>query len=91
MLLRGRDLDARRFPGLRRTPGRATAAMVVPIIVRGDVIGVLNVSSRSNGADYHDDDLRALQVFAENAGTCIRHAEQAAWMRELIQQSKGSA
>jgi hypothetical protein len=28
--------------------------------------------------------MHALEVFAENAGACIRHAEQAEWMRKTI-------
>ncbi len=30
--------------------------------------------------------LRALEVFAENAGTCIRQAERSEWMRQTIEQ-----
>lgn len=60
-------------------------AMIVPIIVRGELVGVLNVGSTLPDVHYDDEDLKALQVFAENAGACIRHAEQADWMRQTIQ------
>jgi hypothetical protein len=33
-----------------------------------------------------EEDLRALEVFAENAGTCIRQAERSEWMRQTIEQ-----
>jgi hypothetical protein len=47
------------------------------------------VSSRDVAARYSPDDLRALQVFAENAGTCIRHAERAAWSRRVMAAYRG--
>jgi transcriptional regulator with GAF, ATPase, and Fis domain len=69
-----------------RTEGKVPVeAMVVPIFVRGELVGVLNVGSTSPAIHFGDDDLQALQVFAENAGACIRHAEQADWMRQTIQ------
>jgi GAF domain-containing protein len=61
-------------------------AMVVPIKVRDELVGVLNVGSASAETSYDDEDLQSLQVFSENAGTCIRHAQQAQWMRNTIQQ-----
>jgi transcriptional regulator with GAF, ATPase, and Fis domain len=60
-------------------------AMVVPIFVRDELVGVLNVGSTSPDVHFDEEDLSSLQVFAENAGSCIRHAEQADWMRQTIQ------
>jgi transcriptional regulator with GAF, ATPase, and Fis domain len=65
---------------------RMNEAMVVPIKVRDELVGVLNVGSASSATSYDDEDLKSLQVFSENAGTCIRHAQQAQWMRNTIQQ-----
>lgn len=80
-------------PGLKLTNENITSAMVVPIILRDELVGVLNVSGRTTGIDFDDDDLHALMVFAENVGTCIRHTEQAEWMRATIRhlQSKADA
>ena len=61
------------------------AAIVVPILLRGDLVGVLAVSSGSRDAFRVEEDLQALQVFAETAGICCRHAEQTDWMRQTIQ------
>jgi GAF domain-containing protein len=58
--------------------------MVVPVILRGELVGVINVSTRSPDINFDDDDLRALQVFAENVGAAIRHTEQTEWMRATI-------
>jgi hypothetical protein len=52
---------------------------------------VINVASERPGTVYDDEDLRALQVFAENVGSCIRHTQQAEWMRQLIQHHTAAA
>jgi GAF domain-containing protein len=75
-----RDRDPSKYPGLDAKPG--LAAMVVPILIQGVLVGVLNVSQRSGTADYDNEDLKALQVFAENVGTRIRHAQE---IRTLLQ------
>jgi putative methionine-R-sulfoxide reductase with GAF domain len=72
------------IPGLELKNRELTAAMVVPVMLRGELVGVLCVSTRSPEINFDDDDLRALQVFAENVGAAIRHTEQAEWMRATI-------
>lgn len=75
--------DAGRFAGAVRQEALASA-MVVPIVVRDELVGVLNVGSRNAAVTYDREDLQALTVFAANVGTCIRHTEQAEWMRSMI-------
>jgi putative methionine-R-sulfoxide reductase with GAF domain len=87
-LILGPNVDMSRYPGLQLRSHVLTAAMVVPILLRGEIYGVLNISSRSSGVTYDEDDLQALQVFAENAGTVIRHSEQAEWMRKMIEKHR---
>lgn len=72
------------IPGLELKNRELTAAMIVPVILREELVGVINVSTRSPHVNFEDDDLRALQVFAENVGAAIRHTEQAEWMRATI-------
>ena len=81
----GSNVDPARYPGLVIQTMQLTAAMVVPIMVRDELVGVLNISSREPETTYQDEDLRALEVFAENAGTCIHQAERAEWMRQTIE------
>lgn len=76
-------------PTLKLLSGALTAAMVCPIIVRNELVGVVSISSRAPKVVYDNDDLHALKVFAENAGTCIRHAEQAEWMRMMTAKGRG--
>ncbi|NIO29214.1 MAG: GAF domain-containing protein [Candidatus Latescibacteria bacterium] len=83
------DTDMSRYPGLELKSATVTAAMVVPILLRGELVGILNISSRKPEVRYTDEDLQALQVFAENAGTVIRHSEQAEWMRRMIEKQRG--
>jgi len=73
------------FPGWEQHVRIPSAAMVVPIHVRDERVGVLNATTYVPGRVYDDQDLQSLQVFAANVGACIRHAEQAEWMRQLIQ------
>lgn len=78
--------DSARYPGLELKDPSLTSAMVVPIIVRDELVGVLNVSSRSRDVVYDENDILALQGFASSAGACIRHTEQASWIRRMVPQ-----
>jgi transcriptional regulator with GAF, ATPase, and Fis domain len=85
-LVLGRERpDTLEFPGWEQHVRIPSAAMVVPIQVRDERVGVLNATTFAPGRAYDDEDLQSLQVFAANVGACIRHAEQAEWMRQLIQ------
>ena len=76
--------DYEKYPGLEYKDPSLTSAMVVPIIVRDELVGVLNVSSRSADVVYESEDLIALQGFASGAGACIRHTEHMNWMRKML-------
>lgn len=80
----GPEVDMAQYPGLELKAKGLTAAMVCPIVVREELVGVLNISSKVEATKYSKSDLQALEVFAENAGTCIRQAERAEWMRQTI-------
>ncbi len=67
-----------------------TAAIVAPIMVRAELVGVLTVSSRTQGARYDQEDLQALSVFAENAGTCIDLMEWIERTKRMNQKPKGA-
>ncbi|MDX2473013.1 MAG: GAF domain-containing protein [Candidatus Krumholzibacteria bacterium] len=84
-LLLGENVDPDNYPGLELDPRGLFAAMVVPIVVRDELVGVLNISSRSQGTSYTEEDLQALEVFAINAGTCIHQAERTEWMRQTVE------
>ena len=87
-LLLSPGVDVNRYPGLDISALDVTAAMVVPILLRDELTGILSVKSRLPGSRYNDEDLQALQVFAENVGTAIRHSEHVEWMRKTIDQYK---
>lgn len=84
------DADVSQYQGLELRDPSISAAMVVPILLRDELVGVLNISSRIGDAKYSEEDLQALQVFAENAGTCIRHTEHVEWMRKTIRDTMGA-
>ena len=74
----------RAIPDLKFNYPSLTSTMVVPILLRDEIVGVINAASNSPDITYDDDDLRAFQVFAENAGACIRHAEHVNWLKQMI-------
>ena len=84
-LLLGPDIDPEDYPGLKATNKNLHAAMVMPIIVRDELVGVLSISSRSRGTVYTEEDLQALEVFAINAGNCIHQTERTEWMRQTLE------
>ncbi len=84
ILLR-RDTDSSKFSDLKANIDRSISAMVVPIVLRDELVGVINVRTNDPDVEYEEDDLNALQVFAENAGAFIRHSEKAEWMRKTIE------
>jgi hypothetical protein len=75
-LLLGPDIDLGMFPGFD-LDAEPVSALAVPILVEQELVGVLSMSSDESEDDYDEEDLRALQLFAENAGTWIRYTEQA--------------
>ena len=83
-LLLGPTVDTSQYVGFKPRDYSINASMIVPIEVRGELVGVLNVTNPNNGKQYGPDDLQAAQVFAEHAGITCRHAEQAEWMRQTI-------
>jgi signal transduction protein with GAF and PtsI domain len=84
-LLLGPDVDLSQYPGLNIPGLDMTAAMVVPVLVRDELVGVFSVRSRTTGIRYSEEDLQAIRVFAENIGTVIHHAEHVDWMRKTLE------
>ena len=89
-VLLGSNADAHKYPGIELRDHTIAASMVVPIIVRNELVGVINVSTRNKEVTYDQEDLRTLEVFAENAGSCIRHVEQVTWLRNMVEQLRES-
>jgi GAF domain-containing protein len=89
-LLLGEKIDPARFRDVQKKTLPITSAMVVPVILRQDLVGILNITSRIEGHRYTKDDLEAAMVFAEIVAVCIRHAQQTQWMRETIQRLSGA-
>jgi signal transduction protein with GAF and PtsI domain len=81
----GPDMDLDLYPGLPVVVSELTAAIVVPVLLRDELIGVLNIRSLKEDTSYDDDDLQSLRVLAENIGTVIRHSEHVEWMRKTIE------
>jgi transcriptional regulator with GAF, ATPase, and Fis domain len=88
VLIQGR-VEPGKYPGLSfKSRGQLAAAVVVPIIVKDDLVGVLNISTRSAQTLYDDEDERAIQAFADNVGACVQAGMNAQRMRDTIQKQQ---
>jgi signal transduction histidine kinase len=87
MLVTGR-VDAKRFPGRGERSRPVDSAMSVPLVNRGQLLGVLNVNAAS-GRRFTEYDLRASAIFAEQAAIAITNARlfdfERAHVRELME------
>jgi transcriptional regulator with GAF, ATPase, and Fis domain len=90
-LVLGPDIDLSRHPGLKVDVSKLTAGIVVPVLLRGELIGVLSIRSRKPEVRFSEDDLQSLRVLAENIGTVVRHSEHVEWMRKTIEAQRSHA
>ncbi len=72
MLINGRA-SATSFPGLGPRDADVRSSLCVPLIERGLLLGVLNLSAPAEG-EFSDYDLRAVSLFAEQAAAAIGKA-----------------
>jgi transcriptional regulator with GAF, ATPase, and Fis domain len=84
-LVLGDGNEASRYPELHLDDASITSSMVVPIILRDELVGVLSVTTFNAKICYDDQDLQTLQAFAEHAGGCIRHGEHVTWLRSMVE------
>ena len=67
-----RDLDAQPELLARRIGGcRTNSVLSVPVMVNGEVYGVLNVTDKVDGRPFEDQDLTTLNLLAAHLGLCI--------------------
>ncbi len=52
----------------------AASALLAPLVTRGDLVGVLNVSGSARGGHFNEFQLRSVAVFAETAAAAIANA-----------------
>ena len=62
-------------PLLEAVPPAPESAMSVPLVHRGELLGVLNLAARPGLRAFTEHDLRALSVFGEQAAAAIAHAK----------------
>ncbi|GAC1611393.1 MAG: hypothetical protein NVS3B26_23960 [Mycobacteriales bacterium] len=72
MLIEGKASSSL-FPGLERRARPVASALSVPLVERGQLLGVLNLSADVAGA-FSEYDLRAVSLFAEQAAAAIGKA-----------------
>jgi sigma-B regulation protein RsbU (phosphoserine phosphatase) len=74
------DVDAIRpeVPGLAAHPDgeyRSKSAICVPLVLRGEVIGVLNLNDRTDGKELGRADLFVAQIVANQAAVALWHGQ----------------
>ena len=72
LLIDGR-VTASHFPGLEKRSQHVGSSLCVPLVERGELLGVLNLSATTSGA-FSEFDLRAVSLFAEQAAAAIGKA-----------------
>lgn len=72
-LILGPKVDTKKFWKFVPQVEPIHSAMAAPITMHDRMLGVLCISSKSENTSYNQEDLRALQVLAWNAGIHIRH------------------
>lgn len=70
--------------GPSRSGGRITTAMVVPLQVRDELVGVLNLASGPERPPFTRFDLRSVSVFAETAAAAINNARAFVASQEAV-------
>jgi GAF domain-containing protein len=83
-LLLAQDCAPADYPGLELNSLTISSAMIVPVVLNDELVGVININTQSTAVDYDESDLRALQMFAENVGACIRSAQNHDNMKRTI-------
>ena len=72
LLINGRATPSL-FPGLEKRTLPVGSSLCVPLLERGELLGVLNLSAQGSGA-FSEYDLRAVSLFAEQAAAAIGKA-----------------
>lgn len=84
MLIDGKALPSV-FPGLEKRTQQVGSSLCVPLVERGELLGVLNLSAESSGA-FSEYDLRAVSLFAEQAAAAIGKARLYAQSQQQSQE-----
>lgn len=84
-LILGREIDTKQFSGFQEKSRAIESSMVAPIVVRDEVVGVLNASSGEGGQRYGESDLRVLCLFAEHAGIVTEKARDLERVSRIVE------
>jgi signal transduction histidine kinase/CheY-like chemotaxis protein len=77
------DLVQRRFPAACHPPRDIAAGLCVPVALRDQVIGVLNLSRVEGSEAFTEEDARILTAFAAHIAIAIRSANDRRQAREI--------
>ena len=74
-LLLGEELQRDKFKNFIPKEEKIFSSLSVPLKVKKEIIGVLNVSSMTEEKEFNEVDLKLLSIFAQNAAVAIEKGE----------------
>ncbi|MGD8921655.1 MAG: response regulator [Candidatus Zixiibacteriota bacterium] len=82
-----KDVEADpRFQRINRERYGAASLLCTPLKIKNDILGVINMANKEDGASFTEDDLRLLTTFASQAAVAVDDAYQfEKSMRRLIE------
>lgn len=66
--------DESRYPGLKLENPSIRSAMIAPIVINDELVGVINLCTHSEDILYNNNDLTAFNAIARAAGLCLVYA-----------------
>ena len=70
-----RDEKDKQLNTVRKRDDEISSAISVPLRIEDRIVGTLNVSETSRPASFHEEDMRALTLFADQAALAIEKAQ----------------
>ena len=83
VILGGAD-DENKYAGLNPDDHSTVSAMIVPMIIEDDLVGVIEISMLSGRIIFDNTDLQKLQEIAYTAGMCIQCCRHDGWNNQTI-------
>jgi Nif-specific regulatory protein len=81
--------DPRFYPKIAKNVGFPTQnILAVPLRVKGQCVGVLEMINKKGGQNFTDDDMTWLELFSNQAGLAIQNAKNFQAMRDELQTLK---
>ncbi len=97
LIVNDAEADARHFDGIAKSIGFPTYSIIaVPMRVRDETVGVLEIINKKNNKYFTQNDLQWLEIFAVQAAIAVENArylekakDEIRFLRDQVQEGKG--